>query len=169
MPKVRDWLRGSGFDDVGEFERWLAWLERETHERIEALPRKLRGPHWQLVETLLDHSDAHNVLIFEGGEPDVHYLNEHGLFVELPKRRIRLQEGVPSDCHGNAARIWRTDPERYSIMTGYALSADGLWRQHSWAMDNTDEVLVDEFERRKAYFGVELPPAVAEGFFKQHG
>jgi hypothetical protein len=41
-----------------------------------------------------------------------------------------------SNCHANVARLW---VQRYRDMvglcSGYALSDDGLWRQHSWGSD----------------------------------
>lgn len=40
-------------------------------------------------------------------------------------------------------------------MTGYALSPDGLWRQHSWAYG--DNLMIYETTvERVMYFGVEL-------------
>ena len=67
-----------------------------------------------------------------------------------------------SDCHANAARLWRAS-EIESIGTGYALSDDGLWREHSWGWRQGD-VLVETTERRRAYFGVKLDGDGAEWF-----
>ena len=42
------------------------------------------------------------------------------------------------------------------MMTGYALSADGIWRQHSWlvAFDNEDyPYIVETTEERISYYG----------------
>ncbi len=39
------------------------------------------------------------------------------------------------------------------IATGYALDADGLWRQHSWVMDKKGRV-IETTVRRVAYCGI---------------
>ena len=47
-------------------------------------------------------------------------------------------------------------------MTGYALSDDGLWRQHSWGL-LTDDRVVETTVARLRYFGAILTdPAAAE-------
>ncbi|SDS95387.1 hypothetical protein [Actinoplanes derwentensis] len=67
----------------------------------------------------------------------------------------RVAAGDDGDCHGNVARLW-IDGAVPAIGTGYALSPDGLWRQHSWALD-ADGTLVETTEPRTAYVGIVLP------------
>lgn len=77
--------------------------------------------------------------------------------------RIRLVDGDPNACHGNAAALW-IRAEADAIGTGYALSDDGLWRQHSWGVDD-DGTVVETTERRVAYVGIVLcDPADAVAF-----
>jgi hypothetical protein len=48
---------------------------------------------------------------------------------------VVVKKGRVSQCHENIAGIWRL--QKYGIVgigTGYALSDDGLWRQHSWGV-----------------------------------
>jgi hypothetical protein len=45
----------------------------------------------------------------------------------------RLVPGEPSQCHVNAAKLCDQGLAD-DLVTGYALSDDGLWRQHSWAL-----------------------------------
>jgi hypothetical protein len=64
--------------------------------------------------------------------------------------------GRPSDCHRNSARIWMARQSAAAVMTGYALSDDGMWRAHSWvaALDrNGTPGLLETTEPRLAYFG----------------
>jgi len=61
----------------------------------------------------------------------------------------------PNACHHNVAVLW-IDGEITSIGTGYALSDDGLWRQHSWGVD-ADGAVVETTARRRAYVGIVLP------------
>jgi len=48
------------------------------------------------------------------------------------------------------------------IVTRYALSDDGMWRQHSWVL--VGERLVETTEEREQYFGVVLSDGEAEEF-----
>lgn len=161
------WFRGSGYTNREKYSEWLRWLDENTEEKLEQMSPKQRKLHHKLLNVLL-RAKGHHVLIPPGGEPDIEAIATYGFFVELPPNRMRLVPGEPSNCHGNAAHVWETDPDRYSIMTGYALSKDGLWRQHSWTMDNVEEQLVDSHERRLLYFGVEIPEEAAPHWHQQY-
>jgi hypothetical protein len=69
--------------------------------------------------------------------------------------RTRAAAGEPGDCHQNVAAAW-IDGTIAAIGTGYALSDDGLWRQHSWGLD-ADGTLVETTDPRMAYVGIVLP------------
>jgi hypothetical protein len=84
-------------------------------------------------------------------EPHVSLLLESG-FVRDGAGRLEL--GEPSHCHSNTASLFM-DGSVTTIVTGYALSSDGLWRPHTWGIDAHD-VLVETTERRCSYFGVAL-------------
>jgi hypothetical protein len=68
-----------------------------------------------------------------------------------------------SSCHQNVARLWA---ERKcgltAIGTGYALSEDGLWRQHSWGVCGSG--IVETTKPRTRYFGIVLKGGVADSF-----
>jgi hypothetical protein len=68
-------------------------------------------------------------------------------------------EGDVNGCHANAAALW-INGDVTSIGTGYALSADGLWRQHSWGMD-ADGTVVETADKRVTYVGVTLADGTA--------
>lgn len=68
-------------------------------------------------------------------------------FADVP---LALEPGEPNDCHGNVVRLWRAGQAR--IATGYALSDDGLWREHSWGV--RDGTVVETTEPRQSYWGV---------------
>ena len=66
---------------------------------------------------------------------------------------VRKSHGRPISCHHNVARQWRS--KRFSaIGTGFGLSADGLWREHSWGL--TSKSIIETTQVRVAYFGVRL-------------
>jgi len=75
---------------------------------------------------------------------------------------VRVDGGTPCNCHGNVAELWRSNPERYRIMTGWSLSDDGLWRQHSWIIDG--DTLIETTIPREKYFGFVLTPLEAQQF-----
>lgn len=51
-----------------------------------------------------------------------------------PGERARLVAGRARDCHANTATLFLLGLVE-AIATGYALSEDGLWRQHTWGID----------------------------------
>lgn len=66
--------------------------------------------------------------------------------------------GAPSNCHDNVLALLAagTTPDGTPITgaeTGYALSDDGLWRQHSWA-NTPGEKIVETTTPRRAYAGI---------------
>ena len=74
----------------------------------------------------------------------------------LDGARARKTRGRPCDCHVNSAEIWMGLKETTSVMTGYALSDDGMWRVHSWVatLDQSGKPrLLETTVPRRAYFG----------------
>lgn len=104
-------------------------------------------------------------LLSRGGHDVVPPLHpETNLVTLLLNARIRPGDdvtyapGAPSDCHDNVLTLLAagTTPDGTPITgseTGYALSDDGLWRQHSWA-NTPDEKIVETTEPRLAYAGI---------------
>jgi hypothetical protein len=68
---------------------------------------------------------------------------------------MRTVQGDAGECHRNVAALW-IDGAIESIGTGYALSDDELWRQHSWGVD-PGGALVETTDERRAYLGILLP------------
>lgn len=82
--------------------------------------------------------------------------------------------GFPNQCHYNSACYWNSNQEICSLMTGYALSIDGMWRQHSWCLlqkdprseKNIEETVVETTAERVLYYGFRLTNKEAESFVK---
>ena len=93
-------------------------------------------------------------------EPDLAQLLSCG---QLQPFECVLDEMQENSCHGNAARLFAASgaPE-FAIGTGYALSEDGLWRQHSWAFDGKS--IIETTEVRVRYFGLLLRGEAAQAF-----
>jgi hypothetical protein len=64
---------------------------------------------------------------------------------------IAVRSGDPGECHRNAVGLWRTG-QCDAIATGYALSKDGLWREHSWGVRDGEPV--ETTVARLKYFGI---------------
>lgn len=60
-----------------------------------------------------------------------------------------------------------------SAVTGDALDADGIWRQHSWLLRKHpgphQRRLIETTVRQVRYFGVVLDDRVAEAFYQANG
>lgn len=67
---------------------------------------------------------------------------------------VRHVTGQDNHCHGNSAEMWLTG-HAHALATGYALNDDGLWRQHSWALD-ADGTLIETTVSRDLYAGIVL-------------
>ena len=78
-------------------------------------------------------------------------------------RRARRLPGLPSECHSNVAQLYLRSPRSFRVVTGYALSPDGLWRQHSWALD-VEDTPVETTDARVLYFGFVLRGREARRF-----
>jgi hypothetical protein len=133
--------------------RQVAALTRRMAERVEDDPRMA-----ELYDLLLSTA---GFAVTDYEEPDLEKLLARGrLWGTEGLKQVR---GEASSCHGNAARLWMCDRKKYAIATGWALSADGVWRQHSWALDPKGRV-VETTVPRLAYFGFDLDPGEAALF-----
>lgn len=85
-----------------------------------------------------------------------------GRLWDVPALRRRRERNA---CHSNSAALWARG-KATSIGTGYALTDDGLWRQHSWAFTGTGHRrrILETTEARDAYYGIELTGAAAVAF-----
>lgn len=93
-------------------------------------------------------------------DQDVLLLLEQGFLTSGP---TRLKVMKSSSCHQNVASIWTK--RKFGIVgiaTGYALSDDGLWRQHTWGI--LRDGVLETTEPRSKYFGIVLQGEKADFF-----
>lgn len=86
--------------------------------------------------------------------------------------RVMTKKGERNKCHMNAAYFWYTNQNAIRICTGYALSEDGVWRQHSWLLHlyigsggRTKAHIVETTEKRLVYFGILLSTEECKKFY----
>jgi hypothetical protein len=130
------------------------------------LDRRLKAAAEQQPEILT----FRNVLLALGGDElvppptldsDVPILLEQGSVMSGFVISRPIEEGR---CHENVAELWREKKEGIvGIGVGYALSADGLWRQHSWGVRESGAI-IETTAARTQYFGRLLQGTEADDF-----
>jgi hypothetical protein len=84
--------------------------------------------------------------------------------------RIDMLKGTPSRCHENSSLCWYANIDRVVLCTGYALSEDGMWREHSWCVDIRPRKnrIIETTVPRIAYFGFAMTKEEAFEFYRQN-
>lgn len=142
---------------------WAKSLEEMFEERID---KKDRAGHRVLIDRLLSLGGSGVAILFE---EDLDKLLSRGTACKGTK--ARRYKGRDCRCHQNSADLWRSNKERYRIATGWALSPDGCWRQHSWIVeplvnwDNSGYQVIETTVRRVAYYGFMLTEEECEKFY----
>lgn len=78
--------------------------------------------------------------------------------------------GEPSRCHSNSANLWDKNRNKLKISTGYALSKDGLWRQHTWCVWRATRSwrVVETTAKRIQYYGFIMDEEESEHFLENN-
>lgn len=71
--------------------------------------------------------------------------------VHIPSEQCIIMPMQISACHDNCYELYVHNP-KLRIFTGYALSMDGLWRHHSWILEENGNI-IETTERRLIYLG----------------
>lgn len=126
--------------------------------------RKALLPSRLLIKKILSFG-GHEVCMAHIDE-DVHEVLEKGVFIFGDD--VRLMRGRPNGCHENSSALWDCNKDDLILMTGYALSEDGMWRCHSWCVGVETGLVIETTELRVAYFGFALSPNEAAEFFRNN-
>ena len=130
-------------------EWWSTGYTGELDERQKKMIR--------LRETLLSCGGVEVCMpVYEEDYGDI--MNHGQLWDNITRKRM---PGRASKCHSNSAELWFNNRNAYKnghavvLCTGYALSADGLWRQHSWLIHvkPRSNVIIETTTDRVAYYG----------------
>ncbi len=114
---------------------------------------------------------SEKILTFGGNavcipEPEEDYENimEYGQF--WFGKGAKMMKGRPSQCHKNSCDLWEQNKRNTRICTGYALSSDGIWRQHSWLLlfKAYSNQIIETTVKRVAYFGFVMDEEMCENF-----
>lgn len=81
-------------------------------------------------------------------------------------KSAKLMKGEVGRCHSNSAQLYYANRNNFDvrICTGYALSDDGMWREHSWVIYHKDRSnqIIETTKKRVCYFGWVLTPEECE-------
>ena len=134
---------------------WVEWAKNKEKQNLLLMPE---------LKPLQDR------LLSLGGdwvalEPefDLESLLEKG---RLFKGKIILKRMSPLNCHRNCCELWEKNPRTSKIASGWALSIDGIWRQHTWLLK--DKAIIETTEARTMYYGVVLSDRQATNFWCQN-
>ena len=147
---------------------WLARCREQGWTKDTKLPRGHVSPLWRKRFPLRDYEALKQRLLAVAGqavclhqEEDLPQLLSRGEFYR--GYNSRMMKGEAGRCHANSSRLWERNSSKLRIVTGYALSRDGAWRQHTWCVDKDDKV-IETTEKRVLYFGFPMTRAEAEEF-----
>ncbi len=135
--------------------------------------RKLKASMDSFVEQFPDHVELFETLLSQGGhavapqvEQDLTKVIDRGYLQD--GRGAELMRGQPISCHSNAALLWAENRDHSVIMTGWALSDDGVWRQHSWVKHLGTGKIYETTNPRVLYYGFDLMQDEAELFYDEN-
>ncbi|VBB17637.1 hypothetical protein YASMINEVIRUS_100 [Yasminevirus sp. GU-2018] len=128
----------------------LKTVEKVTDERAKFLKEK---PWWNRVfEDFQKFLEAKfpgtHVVAFPSNDAVDSLLRVNTVCV--PDEKTQLKKMTRSACHDNCYKLYKKDRSN-KVYTGYALSADGLWRNHSWIIK--DGSIIETTEKRVLYLG----------------
>ena len=158
------------------------WWEAENIKTIQAFTeqrKNLKESNEGILKLHLQFCDLHNILLTIGGsetcfpiyQEDIDAILDRGKYYS---GRSRMMKGQPSQCHRNSCELWENNYKDHdvAICTGYALSADGMWRQHSWLVwrkeSEDKEVIIETTKKRVAYYGFEMTEEEAKEFCRKN-
>jgi len=129
-------------------------LTKRLQEAIEKQPEIKR------LSALLLRLGGEFLVAPSNPDQDIPLLLEDGF---VTSGTIKLKPMKSSSCHQNVASLWKKKQLGIvAISTGYGLSEDGLWRQHSWGIWR--EGILETTRTRTKYFGIILQGKHADFF-----
>lgn len=148
-----------------EISTLLGFRIAVTKEQRNLLSRRLRAaikyqPEIKLLRTLLLELGGLELVAPIGFDPDAPVLIRSGSAISGSVESKVMEH---SACHRNIAALWLAKRNRLvGIGTGYALSNDGLWRQHSWGVRRNS--ILETTKTRMKYFGRTIQGSEADSF-----
>jgi hypothetical protein len=163
----------SPLPDIPSDDLWVrltdphTWGPLSLHpQQDKAIKETVPVPLFPLEQKLLNLGGVRLIFRYE---PDLKPLLERGEPFDEP---VELVPGDLHQCHRNVAQLWNDHRNTLAIVTGYELSEDGYWRQHSWLRQEKPAGqyhLLETTSKRVKYFGMILTETEAERFYQYNG
>lgn len=88
-------------------------------------------------------------------------------------KKVKLCRMKPNGCHANAGVFWKNYSDEngfdnIQIVSGWCLSKDGIWRQHSFLYQPIDNIIIETTEKRTVYFGYTLNLKESESHYENN-
>ena len=135
-------------------ESWKSWCRANSWWANDPKPGSdVPAGMYELRDKILTFGGDMVCMAFD--EPDLDNILKYGqLWIGYNPIRVR---GRSSRCHENSLMLTFRNPN-YRLCTGYALSDDGMWRQHSWCIEKRPRSIkiIETTEPRVLYFGFVL-------------
>jgi len=143
------------------YEQWIKNAERLNREAIRKAPSAKT-----VLKRLMANEPNAVAIVADDSENFQSLLATKGIFSRGHDAGgdVKLKRGSSNACHSNSVRLYKKGG--YAIESGYALSKDGLWREHSWVREIKTGIIVETTEHRLKYFGVMLKGPVLEKFVR---
>lgn len=161
--KIKGSIRWNSMDtdwkaDCKEKKFWF----QDTLEDMKKMHPSMNSRLFDLRQKLLTF--AGEAICFPPYEEDLDNILNYGQF--WVGSNAKLMRGEPSRCHANSANLWEQNKEATRICTGYALSEDGMWRQHSWLVwhKSRSNRIIETTAKRIAYYGFVMPYDMCQQF-----
>lgn len=146
-------------------------MNDEMKYRISILSQRAKDcfkeqPGLELLQDKLLSLGGH-IVCFRGYEEDLERILARGQ--EFKGAKAKMKKGQVSRCHGNSAKLWKQSPEKFTIVSGYALSSDSdglsVWRCHTWLVEKETQRVIETTEKRTIYFGYSLTEDESHQFY----
>ena len=126
----------------------------------------------------MEFKDLENKLLLMGGirvagnfEEDLEAMIFRGQ--RFSPKKVKSIKMKSCRCHGNSGVFWKNYSQEngldnIQIATGWCLSDDGIWRQHSFLYQPMDNIIIETTVKRKLYFGFVLDLKESERFYNEN-
>ncbi len=105
--------------------------------------------HTEINQYLQQHvPNTHVVAMPDGFKYYENFIQKSDFYYPTNVKFIKMKQ---SNCHDNCEELLQENKIKFCVF-GYALSEDGLFRVHSWGLDNY-ETIIETTEPRLLYFG----------------
>ena len=160
--KIKDNIKWEPMDEDWKSNcKDMFWFQDSLKKMKEMYPR-MDERLFELREKLL--SFGGESVCLPAYEEDIANILKYGqLWIG---NNIKFMKGRPSQCHANSCELWENNKDISRICTGYALSEDGMWRQHSWLVwhKSRSNQIVETTVPRVLYFGFVMNEEMCEEF-----